>query len=183
MIRDAPVLLLDEPTTGLDAHSINRIMTPLRRLMAGRTTIIVSHNLLTVTDADQIVLLHHGRIIGTGTHHQFLATNAAYGRLLHAHHLVSTDHVSNTHHPDHPAGPRRASADPAVGEIVAGSPVGPGPPPSHGGGHSPNPAETTRAAPRAEQLRERARLLLLTALILLTAMGLVYALSSPWQSG
>ncbi|MBO0851064.1 MAG: ABC transporter ATP-binding protein, partial [Pseudonocardia sp.] len=48
MIRDAPVLLLDEPTTGLDAASARRVLAPMRRLMAGRTTLIISHNLLTV---------------------------------------------------------------------------------------------------------------------------------------
>ena len=56
MIRDAPVLLLDEPTTGLDAESSERVLVPLRRLMAGRTTLMISHNLLTVTDADRIVV-------------------------------------------------------------------------------------------------------------------------------
>src|SRR6201991_5039752 len=55
MIRNPPVLLLDEPTTGLDAESTRRILVPLRRLMAGRTTIVISHNLLTVTDADRIL--------------------------------------------------------------------------------------------------------------------------------
>ena len=51
MIRDAPVLILDEPTTGVDAESGSRIMGPLRRLMGGRTTIVISHNLVTVRDA------------------------------------------------------------------------------------------------------------------------------------
>ena len=56
MIRDAPVLLLDEPTTGLDAAATRRILVPMRRLMAGRSTVIISHNLLAVTDADQLVV-------------------------------------------------------------------------------------------------------------------------------
>jgi ABC-type multidrug transport system fused ATPase/permease subunit len=55
MIRNAPVLLLDEATTGLDAASAERIMAPMRRLMTGRTTLVISHNLLTVTEADQIL--------------------------------------------------------------------------------------------------------------------------------
>ncbi|MFN2535331.1 MAG: ABC transporter ATP-binding protein, partial [Pseudonocardiaceae bacterium] len=70
MIRDAPVLLLDEPTTGLDAASAQRILAPMRRLMTGRTTLIISHNLLTVTDADQILFLDRGRITGAGTHYE-----------------------------------------------------------------------------------------------------------------
>ncbi len=66
MIRNAPVLLLDEPTTGLDAGSAERVLTPLRRLMAGRTSLIISHNLLTVTDADQILYLEQGTRHGGG---------------------------------------------------------------------------------------------------------------------
>jgi ATP-binding cassette, subfamily B, bacterial len=81
MIRDAPVLLLDEPTTGLDAESTQRVLTPLRRLMAGRTTIIISHNLLTVTDADRILYLENGRITADGTHTELLATSPGYAQL------------------------------------------------------------------------------------------------------
>ena len=57
MIRDAPILILDEPTTGLDAESAERILEPLRRLMSGRATIVISHNLMTVRDATSIVVL------------------------------------------------------------------------------------------------------------------------------
>ena len=85
MIRDAPVLLLDEPTTGLDAESTQRVLGPLRRLMAGRTTIIISHNLLTVTDADRILFLEHGRVTGTGSHDELLATTPGYARVCQLH--------------------------------------------------------------------------------------------------
>ncbi|MBO0876554.1 MAG: ATP-binding cassette domain-containing protein [Pseudonocardia sp.] len=85
MIRDAPLLLLDEPTTGLDAESSRRVLGPLRRLMAGRTTIIISHNLLTVTDADQILFLRHGRIVGAGTHTELLASSPDYAQLYRLH--------------------------------------------------------------------------------------------------
>ncbi|MEU9987922.1 ABC transporter ATP-binding protein [Streptomyces sp. NPDC048045] len=86
MIRDAPVLLLDEPTTGLDVRSGLRIMDPLRRLMSGRTTVVISHNLLTVRDATRIVVLDHGRVVEQGTHDDLLARGGAYARLhrLHA---------------------------------------------------------------------------------------------------
>jgi ATP-binding cassette subfamily B protein len=92
MIRDAPILLLDEPTTGLDADAAQRILTPLRRLMTGRTTIIISHNLLTVADADQIIYLEHGRIIETGTHDQLLMNNDQYAHLYHLHHPTEATH-------------------------------------------------------------------------------------------
>jgi ATP-binding cassette, subfamily B, bacterial len=86
MIRDAPVLILDEPTTGLDAKASERLLAPLRRLMTGRTTIVISHHLTTVTDVDQIIYLDHGCITETGTHRELLAANASYARLYHASH-------------------------------------------------------------------------------------------------
>ncbi|MFF1659015.1 ABC transporter ATP-binding protein [Streptomyces sp. NPDC058255] len=86
MIRDAPVLLLDEPTTGLDAQSARRIMDPLHRLMAGRTTVVISHNLLTVRDATRIVVLDRGRVVESGPHDDLLVHGGTYARLhrLHA---------------------------------------------------------------------------------------------------
>ncbi|MGH3771862.1 MAG: ABC transporter ATP-binding protein [Pseudonocardiaceae bacterium] len=92
MIRNAPILLLDEPTTSLDAEATDRILTPLRRLMTGRTTILISHNLLTVTDADQIIYLHNGHITETGTHTQLLTNNNHYAHLYHLHHPAEAPH-------------------------------------------------------------------------------------------
>lgn len=86
MIRDAPILLLDEPTASLDADASQRILAPLNRLMAGRTTIVISHNLLTVTDADKILYLDHGRVTGLGTHSELLEGNNGYAHLYHLHH-------------------------------------------------------------------------------------------------
>ncbi|MBV9452715.1 MAG: ABC transporter ATP-binding protein [Rubrobacter sp.] len=85
MVRDAPILILDEPTTGLDAESGWRVLEPLRRLMSGRTTIVISHNLMTVREATSIVVLNDGCIIEHGTHQQLVTRGGTYSRLYHAH--------------------------------------------------------------------------------------------------
>ena len=81
MIRDSPVLILDEPTSDLDPESGQRILEPLRRLMRGRTTIIVSHNLMTVREATTILVLQDGRVIERGTHGDLLARDGTYAAL------------------------------------------------------------------------------------------------------
>ena len=67
MIRDAPILVLDEPTTGLDAKSSENGDGAAGALMEGRTTIVISHNLLTVREASTIVVLEEGQIVERGT--------------------------------------------------------------------------------------------------------------------
>jgi ATP-binding cassette subfamily B protein len=82
MIRDAPVLVLDEPTTSLDAESGHRILEPLRRLMRQRTTMIISHNLATVREVDRIIVLDEGGLAEQGTHEELLARGDAYATLF-----------------------------------------------------------------------------------------------------
>jgi ABC-type multidrug transport system fused ATPase/permease subunit len=85
MVRDAPVLLLDEPTTGLDAASTERVLEPMRRLMSGRTTIVISHNLLSVREASCIVVFDGGRVAERGTHDELVAADGSYARMWQLH--------------------------------------------------------------------------------------------------
>nr|WP_239013335.1 ABC transporter ATP-binding protein [Streptomyces sioyaensis] len=85
MLRDAPVLILDEPTTGLDTLATQRIVAPLRRLAAGRTTIVITHDLDLAADADRILVLDRGRLVEAGTHAQLLAHRGLYATLFHTH--------------------------------------------------------------------------------------------------
>jgi ATP-binding cassette subfamily B protein len=81
MLRDAPVLVLDEPTTGLDALAAHRVVGPLRKLMSGRTTIMITHDLNLAPHADRVLVLDQGRLVETGTHRELLAQNGLYGQL------------------------------------------------------------------------------------------------------
>ncbi|MEU9118400.1 ABC transporter ATP-binding protein [Streptomyces sp. NPDC048506] len=82
VLRDAPVLVLDEPTTGLDVLATQRILTPLRRLAEGRTTIVITHDLDLAAEADHILVLDRGRLVESGTHAQLLGHHGLYTRLF-----------------------------------------------------------------------------------------------------
>ncbi|HUY61378.1 MAG TPA: ABC transporter ATP-binding protein [Candidatus Dormibacteraeota bacterium] len=81
MARNAPVLLLDEPTVGMDAELESVLLAALDRLAEGRTTITVSHQLWGLRQADQIAVLVDGRIAETGTHESLLRAGQTYSRL------------------------------------------------------------------------------------------------------
>jgi ATP-binding cassette subfamily B protein len=84
MVRNAPILLLDEPTTGLDATTELVVLTALDRLCEGRTTLMVSHQLKAVHGADEITVLSKGRIVEQGTHATLLEAGNAYSTLHHS---------------------------------------------------------------------------------------------------
>ena len=82
MLKDAPILLLDEATAALDAESEQQVQAALARLQAGRTTLVVAHRLSTIRDADQILVMDGGGIVERGTHDELLAMKGLYARLV-----------------------------------------------------------------------------------------------------
>ena len=78
LLKDAPILILDEPTSSLDAISEEAVFSALRRLRQGRTTLVIAHRLSTIRDATRILVLHEGRLIACGTHDELLVTNDLY---------------------------------------------------------------------------------------------------------
>jgi len=81
MLRDAPILLLDEATSSLDTQSERLVQDALKRLMAGRTTLVIAHRLSTVIDADMIYVLDGGAVVEQGRHNDLLAQNGLYSEL------------------------------------------------------------------------------------------------------
>lgn len=81
LIRDNPILILDEPTAALDAESEDAVVEALQRLMADRTVITIAHRLSTIRDADKIIVLDGGVVTETGTHSQLLAMGRVYAEL------------------------------------------------------------------------------------------------------
>jgi ATP-binding cassette subfamily C protein CydCD len=81
-LRDAPILILDEATSHLDAISEAAVHAALAQLMQNRTTLVIAHRLASIEDADKIVLLDQGRILEEGTHQQLLNNNGRYAALL-----------------------------------------------------------------------------------------------------
>jgi ABC-type multidrug transport system fused ATPase/permease subunit len=81
LIRDSPILILDEPTAALDAESEHLVMSALQRLMNGRTVITIAHRLSTIRDADKIVVLEEGRVVEEGSHTELLTAGGRYAEL------------------------------------------------------------------------------------------------------
>ena len=92
VLKDAPVLILDEATSHLDAVNEKQIRDALRRLMHGRTTVVIAHRLSTVRDADRIVVMSSGRVVEQGSHDDLLGKKGLYAQ------LVSTQLVGTAGH-------------------------------------------------------------------------------------
>jgi len=81
LLKDAPILVLDEATSALDTQSERLVQRALSNLMQGRTTIVIAHRLSTVQNANTILVLDEGRIVGTGTHEELFGRNSLYTHL------------------------------------------------------------------------------------------------------
>lgn len=81
LLKDAPVLILDEATSALDTESERRVQDALKRLMRGRTTLVIAHRLSTVEDADRIIVMKDGRIVEQGTHRELIGRSGWYSML------------------------------------------------------------------------------------------------------
>jgi ATP-binding cassette subfamily B protein len=78
VLQGCPVLVLDEPTTGLDAHSEHAVLRALRHVSSGRTTVIITHRMAAAMVADEIVVLDEGRVVERGTHGRLIAAGGLY---------------------------------------------------------------------------------------------------------
>ncbi|HYN12287.1 MAG TPA: ABC transporter ATP-binding protein/permease, partial [Burkholderiales bacterium] len=81
LLKNPRILIFDEATSALDSRAEQAIQAELERISAGRTTLVIAHRLSTVMDADQILVLHHGRIVERGTHLHLLEEKGEYARM------------------------------------------------------------------------------------------------------
>jgi len=96
LLKNAPILILDEPTSSLDAQTEQEVVEALHRLVRSRTTIIISHRLSTVRWADRILVMNEGRIVEEGTHEELLSKGGLYARLSVVSSQLSVDGLPTT---------------------------------------------------------------------------------------
>ena len=94
MLKDAPIVILDEATAYIDPENEAIIQRAIAQLIEGKTVIIIAHRLSTITDADKIFLIAHGTVAAEGTHMQLLDGSAEYRSMWQAH-ISAKDGAAN----------------------------------------------------------------------------------------
>ena len=95
LLKDAPILILDEATSSLDTESERLVQQAIDRLMQGRTVVVIAHRLSTVRHADHIVVLDDGKIVQTGTHSELLEQGGLYAELYHMQFEAQSEYLLN----------------------------------------------------------------------------------------
>jgi ATP-binding cassette, subfamily C, bacterial CydC len=82
LLKDAPILVMDEAVSNLDAASEQEVAVAMKRAQRGRTTLVIAHRLSTILAADRVVVLDDGRVVEIGTHDALVDSDGAYATLL-----------------------------------------------------------------------------------------------------
>ena len=82
LIKDAPILILDEPTANLDPLTEKQVLETLFNLMKRKTSLLITHRLVGLENMDEIIVMNHGQIVERGTHAELTDSNSLYRRLL-----------------------------------------------------------------------------------------------------
>ena len=82
VLKNPDILILDEATSALDTESEKLVQEALNNLLKGRTSVVIAHRLSTIHNADQIIVVDHGRIAERGTHAELMERNGIYAKLI-----------------------------------------------------------------------------------------------------
>ncbi|EMV8752473.1 ATP-binding cassette domain-containing protein, partial [Escherichia coli] len=95
MLKDAPIVILDEPTAALDTESEVAVQTAIDALVRERTVIVIAHRLSTIAAADQILVIDEGQVVEAGRHADLLARGSRYARMWQAQQSAKNWHASS----------------------------------------------------------------------------------------
>ena len=95
LLKDAPVILLDEATASLDPENEGEIQKAIAKLVEGKTVIMIAHRLSTVQDADQILVMRQGELVESGRHNELVKKNGEYARMWENYTKTTQWHIGN----------------------------------------------------------------------------------------
>lgn len=95
MLKDAPIVILDEPTAALDTQSEVAVQSAIEQLVRDRTVIVIAHRLSTITAADHILVIDGGQIVEQGRHEDLIARNGRYARMWNKQQTYRNWHATN----------------------------------------------------------------------------------------